>query len=193
MTRAPFVLGLGALVGRAQTSDASEEESGFEPLLNGRGLGDWVGDPKQWSVQDGVIVGRSGDGKVASALTLGERNYGDFELRFEVKVVEGAGGVSIREPGRGPLGIQVEVSRTMATWLTNGQYGTVDCSSRPGQWNAFHLLAQGSSFSLSNNGVPTPSLMAGHQATEGKLSLVLSWEKRSVVQFRNLRIKTLPL
>ena len=35
---------------------ASGAERGFQPLFNGKNLDGWDGDPKLWSVRDGVLV-----------------------------------------------------------------------------------------------------------------------------------------
>ena len=38
-------------------SAAAFAQDGFEPLFNGKNLDGWDGDPRMWSVRDGMIVG----------------------------------------------------------------------------------------------------------------------------------------
>ena len=103
MTRAAFLLSLGSYAGAAQILMTGEAGDGYKSLFNGRDLGLWIGDQQRWKVERGVLTGTSG-GKSASALVLGGREFGDFELRFDLRVMHGAGGVQMRGPGVGPLG-----------------------------------------------------------------------------------------
>jgi hypothetical protein len=80
MTRAAFLLSLGSFAGAAQLL-MTGEASDYKSLFNGRDLGQWTGDQQRWKVERGVLTGTSG-GKSVSALVLGGREFGDFELRF---------------------------------------------------------------------------------------------------------------
>lgn len=73
----------------AHTSWAAENETGFQPLFNGRDLTGWTGDPKLWSVQNGVIVGQTTAGSPIKENTFLIWTNGvtaDFELRLEYKI-----------------------------------------------------------------------------------------------------------
>ncbi len=89
-----FCLGLMLpLLGWAGDSD------GFRPLFNGVDLKGWDGNPKLWSVVDGVIVGQTtAAGKLAynEFLIWTGGPVTDFELRFKMRQTGNNSGVQYR-------------------------------------------------------------------------------------------------
>ncbi len=81
---------------------AAADESGFNPLFNGKNLSGWEGNPKLWSVEDGAITGKTGtnaDNKISHNTFLVYTNapVDNFELRFSYKITEkGNSGVQYR-------------------------------------------------------------------------------------------------
>ncbi len=76
---------------------------GFQSLFNGRDLAGWRGNPDIWSVQDGVITGRTTpDCRICEndflIWTGGEPR--DFELRFQFRIESGNSGVYFRSVER---------------------------------------------------------------------------------------------
>jgi serine/threonine-protein kinase len=69
-------------------------------FFNGKDLTGWEGLPKYWFVrEDGALVGTNGDKPVPfSTFLCSKKKYTDFELKFQVRLTEGAGnsGVQIR-------------------------------------------------------------------------------------------------
>jgi hypothetical protein len=67
---------------------APEEPAGMQPIFNGVDLTDWSGDPRLWSVRDGVIHGETTEEHVAKGNTFliwqGGRTK-DFELRLSFR------------------------------------------------------------------------------------------------------------
>ena len=60
-----------------------------KPLFNGQDLTGWDGDPRLWSVKDGVIRGETTDQNKASGntfLILKDTNVGDFDLRLSFRM-----------------------------------------------------------------------------------------------------------
>ena len=92
---------LSALVCAAVVATAADE-TGFKPLSNGQDLTGWNGNPKLWSVEDGLITGRTGtnaDNKINhnTFLVYTNSDVADFELRFAYKITEkGNSGVQYR-------------------------------------------------------------------------------------------------
>src|SRR5437868_1892072 len=119
MTRVVFLMCLVSFASRSQMLTRGEASEGYVSLFNGRDLGSWVGDQQRWKVERGVLRGAS-DGKSASTLVLGGRDYGDFELRFDLRINHGAGGVQMRGPGTGPLSVELEVDTSAVQWFVNG-------------------------------------------------------------------------
>jgi hypothetical protein len=197
VTRASFLLALGSFAGFAQTLMTGDASDGHKSLFNGRDLGQWVGDQQQWKVEGGVLTGIS-DGKGASALVLGGRELGDFELRFDLRVIHGAGGVRMRATGMGPMGVELEVgaSKTCALtitscvqWIMNGSPFPI-ASVQPGEWTTYRIVCKGGSFDLFLNRRSTAhTVSASHMTPRGKLSLVMSAGAPSDLEFRNIRLK----
>ncbi len=68
----------------------SSEEAGFKSLFNGKDLAGWAGRPQHWSVEQGVVTGRTtrdhpAEGNNFLIWTNGAVN--DFELRLSYKIV----------------------------------------------------------------------------------------------------------
>jgi len=157
-----------ALSGQA----ALAAEEGFKPLFDGKTLQGWTelnGTAKYW-VEDGAIVGRTSEGSPNSFLCTDEE-YGDFELRFEVKVDDGLNsGAQIRSAqreaseGRFPEGrvygpqVEIESGPGQAGWIYGEATGRGWVSPEPrlddpkvnqhdhfrsGEWNAYRVVAEG--------------------------------------------------
>jgi hypothetical protein len=72
--------------------EAIREDLGY--LFNGKDLKGWhveSGAPRQWSVEGGAIVARSGDYRTRNHL-LSDKDYADFTLRLEFRLDPGSGG-----------------------------------------------------------------------------------------------------
>lgn len=75
------------------------QEAGFTALFNGRDLAGWDGNPKLWSVKDGVLTGQTTAAdpiKVNTFLIYKDATFDDFELRFSYRLVGGNSGVQYR-------------------------------------------------------------------------------------------------
>jgi hypothetical protein len=78
---------------------ARAADAGFKPLFNGKDLGGWNGNPKLWSVKDGVIHGQTtaeNPTKGNTFLIYTNAEVADFELRFSYKIEGGNSGVQYR-------------------------------------------------------------------------------------------------
>lgn len=74
---------------------------GFKSIFNGKNLDGWEGNPKLWSVVDGVITGKTSDEgetkiKHNTFLVWKAGEVGDFELRLQYKIVGGNSGIQYR-------------------------------------------------------------------------------------------------
>ena len=87
-----ILVAAGPAIGRADVAvaptAAPAEPSGMERLFNGKDLSGWDGDPRLWSVKDGVIHGETTKENAANGNTFliwqgGE--VGDFELRLSFR------------------------------------------------------------------------------------------------------------
>src|SRR5207253_3256877 len=74
------------LVSFALAPNRAAEEAGFAPLFDGKTLDGWQGGKDGYLVQDGAIASQpKGSGNLATI-----KEYGDFHLKFEFKLTEGA-------------------------------------------------------------------------------------------------------
>jgi hypothetical protein len=158
---------------------AEESDEGWLPLFDGRTLDGWVqrNGTAVFAAEDGMIVGRTQEGSPNSFLCT-TRDYGDFELKFEVKVDDELNsGVQIRsrslpERDNGRVhGPQVEISTDgMAGFIYGEALGTgwlsedrsdpeAQAAFRKGEWNAYHVIARGTSIKTWINGVPVADLV----------------------------------
>ncbi len=79
--------------------DVSAQEDGFVSLFDGKTLDGWDGNPKFWRVEEGTITGQTTADNPTKGNTFiiyrgGE--FGNFELRFEYKIIGGNSGVQYR-------------------------------------------------------------------------------------------------
>lgn len=81
------------------SAELHADEEGFESLFDGKTLAGWDGNPEFWRVEDGTITGQTTADKPTKGNTFiiyrGEE-LGDFELRFDYKIVGGNSGVQYR-------------------------------------------------------------------------------------------------
>jgi hypothetical protein len=165
---------LGLCCGMLLTILAARSLAGAEgqwlELFDGRTLDGWVqkNGTATYRVEEGAIVGRISEGSPNSFLVT-EREYGDFELEFEVKVDDALNsGVQIRsrtkERTTGPgaddqagrvFGPQVEIEAspgfagyvygeaTGRGWLTPEERLKPHDRFRNGRWNRYRVVARG--------------------------------------------------
>ena len=72
-------------------SAAPTEPEGMETLFNGKDLAGWDGDPRLWSIRDGVIHGETTAENPANGntfLILKDRKFSDFELRLSFRCTD---------------------------------------------------------------------------------------------------------
>lgn len=85
--------------GRGGPGATPDDTTGFVQIFDGKSLENWDGDPKFWSVQDGMIVGQSTSENRVSYNTFliwrGE-TLKDFELKLEVRLTGGNSGIQYR-------------------------------------------------------------------------------------------------
>ncbi len=89
-TLIPLIFALSAL-----TSSAD-----WKPLFNGKDLTGWTGDPRNWRVENGVIIGETNDSdkKLAanSFLIWKDGEPADFEIEYQARITGNNSGVQYR-------------------------------------------------------------------------------------------------
>jgi HEAT repeat protein len=192
-----------------------EKAEGFVALFNGRDLSGWTGNRNGYRVENGVMAFRPSPENRGNLYT--EKEYGDFQLRFEFQLTPGANsGVGIRAPREGDaayVGMEIQVLDDTAAIYANLQpyqyhgsvYGVIPARRgflKPvGEWNSEEIIAKGSRIRVTLNGtviVDGDILEASKNGTMDKqqhpglqrASGYIGWLSHdSVVRFRNIRIK----
>ncbi|MDG1855905.1 MAG: DUF1080 domain-containing protein, partial [Verrucomicrobiota bacterium] len=85
------------------------DKDGFIQLLGKRGLGQWSGDSKFWSVEDGVLTGiADGSLKMNRFITWKGSTIRNFDLRVKVKISAGGNsGIQYRGLSRPDIGLDI--------------------------------------------------------------------------------------
>ncbi len=186
---ATFRIAAVGLLCLALGAPAGAEEDGWIRLFDGKTLDGWAqkNGSAAYRVEDGAVVGKTTEGSPNSFLCT-EKEYGDFELEFEVKVHDslnsgvqirskqkaaGAAGADAKAPEGRVYGPQVEIAAAGANgsvsgyvygeatgrgWLTPQESRKPHAHFKNGQWNAFRVVAKGSRIQTWINGEPIGDL-----------------------------------
>ena len=194
---------------------AEEKKDGFVPLFNGKDLSGWEikedkgGDKDQWTVKDGVLKAKTGQGWLGTT-----KQYGDYVLRVEWRVPEnGNSGVYLRVP-EGKLdklptfiGMEIQIldddgpmyKGKLKDWQYSGSlYGVVPVSKRvykgPNEWNTFEIACLGDKVTVVFNGEKVVEADMGKEPElmkRPRKGFIGLQNHGSPVEFRNIQIKAL--
>jgi hypothetical protein len=202
MTRRSLLAALPALPGAAQQK--------FQPLFNGRNLDDFIVDtPGLWSVENGVITGRSTGLKYNDFLRT-RKHYSDFILEVSFRMTDPSGrgnsGVQFRSK---PVPDSHEVSGYQAD-IGQQYWGCLYDESRRNRvlaqpsaagvegldktgWNTYTITARGPRIRLQLNGRTTVDYTETDPGIEttGFIALQLHSGPPLEVRFRDCRISVL--
>ena len=188
----------------------------FVPLFDGKTLDGFKQNngTATYRVEDGTIVGKTNEGSPNSFLCT-TKDYGDFELTFEVKVDDALNsGVQIRSISDPDVkngrvhGPQVEIAtngtagfiygEALGTgWLSEDRSNEqAKAAFKKGEWNKYRVLAKGKSIKTWVNGVPVADLVDEKSGMlSGFIGLQVHGIKKGTgpyeVRWRNLMIKDL--
>jgi len=88
-----------SMVGGRQTAIAGDSSQGWVSVFNGKDLNGWDGDPRLWSVKDGVIRGQTTIANPARGNTFliwRDGKLKDFELKIKFRIQNGNSGIQYR-------------------------------------------------------------------------------------------------
>lgn len=183
-----------------------ERQEGFRPLFDGETLKGWRYDARLWKVQDGAIVGNSHAVPLeVNSCAIADGQYGDFVLRFSVKLVSGNSGVQFRSqelPGFEVIGYQADVvplgwgnlhEQNGRRRLVDGWSGKAENVVNLKDWNDMEVEARARRIILRTNGTVTVDYTETDQTRPlaGIIGLQLHRGEPMEVRFTNIRIKLL--
>jgi hypothetical protein len=223
-------------------AEAPADEPGFQTIFNGKDLEGWDGDPRLWSVKEGVIRGETTAENPAKGNTFLVWKGGtikDFILKVRFRIQNGNSGIQYRSKVFGEWrvgGYQAEVAGApgkvgflyheagRASLAGVGDFVVVDEKGekkvvgkvadvadlkakgyyRDKDWNEYVIIARGNFIQHFLNGYPTIALIDEDRladpadpadrkgaAREGILALQIHAGPPMVVEFTDIRIKTL--
>lgn len=194
----------------------SAQEDGWISLFDGKTLTGWEvkSGSAIYAVEDGCIVGKTTEGSPNTFLCT-TKSYGDFELKFEVKVDnELNSGVQIRSASKPEYrngvvhGPQVEIAvdgnagfifgeSTKFGWITENRTDEkARAAFKKGDWNAYRVIAKGKSIKTWINDVPvTETIDDKTEMMSGFIGLQVHGIKKGTgpyqVRFKNLSLREL--
>lgn len=183
MNRITHAVLIGTLLTLAGSAFAQQGE--WVTLFDGKSLDGWIqkNGTATYRVEDGTIVGKTTPGSPNSFLCT-EKDYGDFELTFEVKLFDGElnSGVQIRSQTKPAAdgedfgrvnGPQVEIEASgengaeagyiygeaCGGWMTPEDELVPTKAFKDGEWNRYRIVAKGARIQTWINGQPIEDLV----------------------------------
>ena len=167
-------------------------------LFDGKSLEGWKASaaPQYWSVQDGVLIGKSDAKKIGSILWT-TKEYDDFvlesEFRYSGKVDSG---FFLRNESEQ---IQVGISGSLKRDMTCSPYigkkrcypvsaVGVDLLLKEGEWNQIKIAVKGKKYTVTLNGKQVLDYMTDAEPVKGPIGLQLHPGVEMEIHFRNMRL-----
>ena len=205
----PLLLLLPLLLARSLF--AVETEEGFVPLMDGTTFTGWKAateNPATWKIEEGAFVTR---GPRNHLYYVGEEKpFRNFELKVEVMTEPGAnGGIYFHTQYQATdwprAGFETQVNISHSDWIRTGSvYGVANTglvSAQDGRWWTQHIIVQGNTVTVKIDGKivvqyvepagAQPGATFKRKLGEGTFALQ-AHDPKSVVRYRNIRVKRLP-
>ncbi len=206
----PFALSLLSALLLAGAALAADEEPKFQTLFDGKSFAGWEGNLDHFRIEDKAIVAGTLERPIErNEFLCTEREYGDFELRLEFKLLgKGANaGVQFRtkripnhhevigyqaDMGDGWWGSLYDESRRN-TILAKADEKLIAKILEPEDWNEYRIRAEGPRIQLWINGEPTVDYTEkdAEVARSGIIAVQIHGGPPSEAWYRNLEIREL--
>ena len=183
-------------------------------LFDGKTFTGWEGETKKvWRIVDGVILGGTLEGNPQNEFLATTKQYRNFRLTVEYKLVgtEGFvnGGVQIRslripQPPNEMIGYQADIGAGYSgclydesrrkTMLAKPAEELIKQAEKPGEWNKYEIRAEDQRIQLLVNGVRTVDYTEREPgiALKGHIALQIHGKCKAEIAFRNIQIEELP-
>lgn len=183
-----------------QTAVAKSAEEGFVPLFNGKDLKGWkASEGVEWKVEDGMIVTPP---KRSHLFT--EKEFRNFELRLEILTKPGSNsGVYFctkYEDTWPTQGYEAQVNQTHTDPVKTGSLYYVkkifESAAKDDEWYTYTIRVEGKKVTLKVNDKVVNEYTEPENTTQqqrlqlGSIALQ-GHDPKSVVKYRNIRIKSL--
>jgi hypothetical protein len=183
------------------STKASGSSHGWQSLFDGKTLDGWhaIGEGN-WTVENGVIVGRLNNGETNLGYLVLEHPLADFMLRLQFKLTSGDSGVYFRghEGISGQFfGLQVEIPAESNPIKFGALLNMISVNrnsrvARPppikftrGDWNDLEISAFNQDIKVKINGIVAADLVDAPRVQQGQIALQVRLEGAEVL-FRNI-------
>ncbi len=171
---------------------ADQAERAWEPIFNGKDLAGWKPYGRaQWTVKDGVLIGRGGMGHLFTI-----RSFDDFEARAMIRVNKGGnGGFYFRTQPRGndwPQGLEAQVDNHDPNNPTGSIYGRVkvqELLTADEYWFSMYVRALGDDIEVRVNGRTVVQARIDQPRT-GHIALQCH-DPGCAIEYRDVRVRRL--
>ena len=175
----------------------------WTPIFDGKSLGGWEKMPGgTWTVEDGVIVGRSVKAEKRHGLLLTRKRYRDFTVKLKFRISRGDSGLYFRVhkvPGPANAhGLQAQVSPRFDTaglyelggrkWVQRPDPEELKQHYRPGEWTEMVVSAHGRRIVVHLNGWKATEVRNDTGRAEGLLGLQLHARQDMEVEFKDIAL-----
>lgn len=185
------------------TQDTVEQQGNWKPLFNHQNLEGWQVLPGgTWTVEDGIIIGKSPLDEPLHGILLSDRTYDDFKLKAVYKAIKGNSGVYFRvekvEGTNSVNGLQAEVDPDKdagglydtggRNWVVQPTPEDVKKWYKPNEWNEMEIVCKGRDVSVFVNGFKTADLKNDPGRVSGYIGLQLHGGMDMEVRFKDILI-----
>ena len=192
----------------ATSANSAEKPEGFRPMFDGKTLEGWHAlGGGTWTVEDGLLVGRSKSSERRHGHLFTDEEYGDFTIRLKFKDLAGNSGLYFRvEKTEGNVGIkgfqaEIDAKRDIGGlyethgrgWVVKPKAADVKKYFKPGDWNEMIVTAQGRNVTVHINGTKTAELKNDKGRLRGFIALQLHGGQKMEVYFKDIEIKGDPV
>jgi hypothetical protein len=195
-----LVAGVASLQSAPDASARVKIKSKWITLFDGKNLDQWNEDgTATFKIEDGsVIATDKKDPKATASYLVSKQSFKDFDMRAEFWVSDDANsGIFIRCTDPKKIGSKTAYEVNVFDQRPDPSYATgaiVDVAKAEkvvkagGKWNNYHIVAKGSKFVVTINGVKTVRGADDKRFAEGPIALQFG---KGTVKFRKVVIKPL--
>ncbi len=190
---------------------AADTEDGFVALTDGKTFNGWktaTENPGTWKFEEGAFVTR---GARCHLFYVGDTQpFKNFELKVEVMTEPGANGgiyfhTRYQETGWPKAGFETQVNNTQSDWKKTGSVYDIAsvgfAAAEDNKWWTQHIIVEGSTVTVKVDGKTVVQYKEPPGAQPGKdferklgsgTFALQAHDPKSIVRYRNIRVKRLP-
>ncbi|MDX1362680.1 MAG: DUF1080 domain-containing protein [Arenibacter latericius] len=183
------------------TFSVFSQQPKFKNLFNGRNLNGWnvPTDNLWWSVQNGVLIGKS-DPQLKGSILWTDKEFRDFKFETDFRFGEGTidSGIFIRNDKQQiQLGISGSLKRDMtASPYISGLGYPVEAHNikdilKPRDWNTIKVIAIAGYYEVWLNNIHVMSYTSESFIEQGPIGLQVHPNNEMTISFRNIKVANL--